>query len=56
MVITWARGKSTSEIDDINNALMKLAEKEVFSIFVGTSNMVMQTPMPITRKLTLGFD
>ena len=36
--------KSTAEINDISNALKKLAEREVMPLFLGTSNMVMQTP------------
>ena len=36
--------KSTSGIDDISNALTKLAEKEALPIFIGTSHVVMQTP------------
>ena len=35
--------KSTSEIEDISKALTKFAEKKVFPIFIGTSQMVMQT-------------
>ena len=36
--------KSKSEIDDISIALANLAEAESLPIFIGTSNMIMQTP------------
>ena len=44
MIKRQGPSKSTAEINDISNALKKLAEKEVMPLFLGTSNMVMQTP------------
>ena len=37
--------KSNAEINDISNALKKFSENEVMPIFLGTSNMVMPTPL-----------
>ena len=44
MIKRQGPSKSTAEINDISNALKKLAEREVMPLFLGTSNMVMQTP------------
>ena len=44
MIKRQGPSKSTAEINDISHALKKLAEKEVMPLFLGTSNMVMQTP------------
>ena len=44
LVKRQGQSKQQSEIDDIANALEKLAEKKIMPVFVATSNMVMQTP------------
>ena len=44
MIKRQRTSKSNAEID-ISNALKKLSENEVKPIFLGTSNMVMQTPL-----------
>ena len=44
MIKRQGPSKSTAEINDISNALKKLAEREVMPLFLGTSNMAMQTP------------
>ena len=37
--------KQVSEIEDINRTLKTLAEKEILPLFIGTSNMLMRTPV-----------
>ena len=44
MVKRQGQSKSQSEIDDIANALDKLAEKKKMPVFVATSSMVLQAP------------